>query len=129
MHLRTKQQTTLTRSHKMTKLFTVIAMLVTVTSAANASYVCSVSAENPNQPGVYDQTLAIYDGDIASNQSVFIYENGNTLVTAMVTKAGSLQLASFQKGTTKIDALASAKSDALALIDGKNGFSVACVKK
>ena len=113
----------------MTKLFTVIAMLVTVTSAANASYVCAVSAENPNQPGVYDQTLKIYDGEIETDQSVFIYANGNTLVTAMVTKHGSLQLASFQKGTTKIDALASAKADALGLIDGKNGFSVACYKK
>lgn len=129
MHLRTKQQTTLTRSHKMTKVFTVIAMVLTVTSAANASYVCSVSAENPNQPGVYDQTLKTYEGEIENNQSVFIYDNGNTLVTAMVSKKGSLQLASFQKGTTKIDALASAKTDALALIDGKNGFAVACYKK
>lgn len=113
----------------MTKLFTVIAMLVTVTSAANASYVCAVSAENPNQPGVYDQLLKLYDGEIAYLTDAFLYLHGNTRVMASINEDGSLQLASFQKGMLKIDALALAKADSLSLIDGKNGLSIVCQKK
>ena len=112
----------------MTKLFTVIAMLVSAASAANASYVCAVAAENPNQPGVYDQKLKLLNGEIAANQAVVLYTSEGTWVTAMVGNDGTLQLASFQKGTKKIDALASGKTDFLSLIDGKNELSIACKK-
>lgn len=113
----------------MVKFLTTIAVLVASTTIAQASFQCSVSAENPRNPGTYDQLLAVFQDELPADNGVIFYSSGAQAVSAMKSVNGILQLASFDQDTKKVNAIAAAKTESLFLIDGINKWSISCQKK
>jgi len=112
----------------MVQKIVITAIAMATSLGAQASHQCTVQAEDPATPGLYNQLLETKSVDLSAE--VFMYLAPSFYVTA-ASQDGVLVISSNRKleGKSEINALGTAKASSLTVIDGKNKILINCYQK